>query len=267
LTRLETTGILVEMMESAHSARRLSALRTLKFAVRESWDALGLLCAVSLTLFLAAACPIFFFLRSIPLGAAAFCLISSPLFAGACWLAQRVYDHDEPTYMDLWVGLRIVYFRAVLVGVVQAAVFGALAFYIAFYSSHSGFGFLLLSFLMWYCAGFWAMNCIYHYPLLIASEQGIVRQDNGEPMRMRAVFRNGFVLSISAPLYSLALVVGLVAITVPLVFSAVGLALVGAFPAFLCMRAARDQFIHHGLIDPDPDPDDPVSDEVWKMRG
>ena len=255
------------MMESAQTTRRLSALRTLKFAVRESWDALGLLCAVSLTLFLAAAIPLFFFLKSIPLGAAAFCLITSPLFAGACRLAQRVYDHDEPGYLDLWIGFRRLFFRAALVGFVQAAVFGALAFYIVFYSSLSGFGFMLLSFLMWYAAAFWAMNCLYHHPLLVASEQGIVRQKGGEPMRMRAVFRNGLVLSISAPAYSLSLVIGLIAITIPLAISAVGLALVGAFPAFLCMRAARDQLIHHGLIPPDPDPEEPVQDDVWKMRG
>jgi hypothetical protein len=60
----------------------------------------------------------------------------------------------------------------------------------------------------------------------------------------------------------------LVIISIPLAISAVGMALVGAaLPLFFAARAARDQFIRHGLIPPDPDPDEAPVDDVWKMRG
>src|SRR5688500_8253094 len=91
----------------AESARpKPRALRTIRFAVREAWDALGLLCAASFTLFVAVFVPIFLGLNSLPLGIISACVISAPLFAGACYLAHKVSEHDEPTYGDLWRGFR-----------------------------------------------------------------------------------------------------------------------------------------------------------------
>jgi hypothetical protein len=150
----------------------------------------------------------------------------------------------------------------------QALGFLVLLANIAFYGQRTGFGFLLATILAWYLMAFWLINCLYHYPLLVAADEGIIRREDGGRPRIRAIIRNAFVLAIAAPGYSLAIVAALILITVPLFISAVGMALVGmALPAFVAMRAGRDQLIRHGLIPPDPDPDEPAGDEVWKMRG
>ena len=253
----------------AHAAGpKVRAVRSIRFAVREAWDALGLLCAASFTLFLAASVPIFLALRSIPLGIVSACLLLAPLFAGSCFLAHKVFEHDEPGYVDLWRGFRKLYVRALGVAAIQAFAFAVLGTNLAFYGRRQGFGFLLVTVLAVYALVFWLLNCLYHYPLIVAAEEGIVTREDGGKARLSSVFRNGFLLALSSPGYSAALCLFLTAVTIPLAISAVGMALVGAaFPAFVCMRAARDHLIHRGLIPPDPDPDEPVTDEVWKMRG
>ena len=244
------------------------ALRTIRFAVREAWDVLGLLCAVSFTVFLCSALPIYLSLQSILLGVIAGCLLAAPLFAGACYVAHRVYERDEPTYLNLWQGFRRFYLRAAALAAAESFVFALLAAHLVFYGARRGFGFVLASILIWYLIGFWAMNCLYHYPLLVAAMEGLVKREDHREVRLRAVLRNGFILAFSSPGYSLAILMVIILTTAPLVVSAVGMALIGcAFPAFLCTRATRDQLIRHGLVAPDPDPDEPVGDEVWKMRG
>jgi len=250
------------------ASTRLKVLRTIRFAVREAWDALGLLCAASFTLFLAASVPIFLALRSIPLGILSAGLLLAPLFAGTCYLAHKVFEHDEPAYGDLWRGFRRLYFRAVGVAAVQAFGLAVLVSNMAFYGRRPGFGSLLAMTGALYVFVFFLLNCLYHYPLLIAAEEGIIRREGGGKARLRAVFKNGLLLAIASPGYAFGLLLFVAAVTIPLAISAVGMALVGAaFPAFVCMRATRDQLIHRGVIPPDPDPDEPVTDEVWKMRG
>lgn len=255
-------------IETESALPPLRALRTIRFAVRAAWDALGLVCAASLTLFMAVGVAIFLALISIPLGLLAGCLLVAPLFAGACFLAHKFFENDEPGYLHLLEGFRRLYFRSVALAAAQTFGFALLVTNLEFYGRRNGFGFLLATAGVLYVLVFWAMNCLYHYPLLVAAGEGIIRRDEGGRARFRAVLRNGLLMALSTPGYSLGILVFLIAVTTPLVISAVGMALVGcAFPAFLCARAARDQFIHHRLIPADPDPDEPAKDEVWRMGG
>jgi hypothetical protein len=254
--------------QSEFARPKLGVWRTLRFAVREAWDVLGLVCAASFTLFLGAAACVFLSLTWVPAGLVAAVLLMSPLFTGTCYLAHRVYQHDEPGYFNLWEGFRRLYLRSVTVGAVQLFVFIVLIANLAFYGQRQGFGFLLASIVIWYLIAYWLVNALYHYPLLIAADQGVLKREEGGPPRVRTTFRNAFVLAMSAPGYSLAILVAVILITIPLFISAVGMALVGtALPAFIATRATRDQLIRHGLLPPDPDPDEPAVDEVWKMRG
>ena len=259
------------MQEPVTSPPSPSALRfgkTLKFAIRESWDALGLLCAASLTLFIVGAGPIYLAFHSLLLGAAVLVFVLAPFLAGACLLAHRVYMHDEPSYLDLWYGYRRLLPASIAVGIVQALGIGALLANVLFYSSRGGFGFLVLSVAFIYLLIFWLMNCLYHFPLLIAADQRIVVREDEGPARLRSVFRNAFLLAVSSPGYSFAVLAFIMAVEVPLIASGVGLALIGmALPAFVSTRAARDHLIRLAMIPPDPDPDEPLAEEMWKLPG
>jgi hypothetical protein len=242
--------------------------RTIGLAVRTSWDALGLVCLVSLTLFAAAIVPVYLFWRfglsaSIPVrlvgigvGLLAGVLVLAPLFAGACWLANVFIEHDEPSYADLWHGARRLYGRAVLLGLVQAAVKTVLLLNLAFYLSRGSFVFTLLGVFFLYLLGFWTMQVAYHFPLLVAAERGLLkREEEGKTP----------ITSILA--YSFGLMAVLVVLAIPCLVSGAGMALIfPGFAAFLIMQATRDQLVRFGHLPPPPDPDEPISDERWRVR-
>jgi len=252
--------------------------RTLRFAVRAAWDALGFVCAMSLTLFVFLALPVAVALRPGGLaapgeragwavaGSVLFLALLPPLYAGACFLTHRILTHDEPSYLDLWRGAARLYGRAVLLGTVQTLVTAILVANVVFYLRFNSFPFLLLAVVFFYLLLFWWMNGLYHWPLLVAGEVGVLRREDGGRPGLRAVFRNGFLLAFSAPGFTFALLLIIIAVFIPLALSGVGMALlsVGLF-AFLTTQATRDQLVRFGVLPPPPDPDAPVEDEGWKV--
>lgn len=253
--------------------------RTLRFALRGAWDALGFVCAMSLTLFIGMAIPVTVALQPgtsasagerIGWSAAAVMLalgLLPPLYAGACHLTHRILTHDEPSYLDLWRGFYRLYRQAVLLGAAQLAVASVLVANALFYLRLPGFPFLLLAVLFLYLLLFWGMNALYHWPLLVAGAAGVIRREDGGPPGLRAVFRNGFLLAFSAPGFTLALLLIIMSVTIPLALSGVGMALLSfGFTAFLTTQATRDQLARFGVLPPPPDPDEPVVDEGWKIE-
>ncbi len=253
--------------------------RTLRFGIREAWDALGFVCAASLTLFLALPVPVVLALMvaRVPspmaliaaavAGSVASAAVLGPLYAGTCSLVHRTIVRDEPSYMDLLRGTGRLYWRATGLALVESAVTGVLLGNLVFYARLRGFGWLLITTVFLYLCLFWGMNCLYHWPLLVAAEEGIIRRDDGGRPRLLPVFRNGFLLATSAPIYSLGLLVVLAVVLIPAGLSGVGMALVGpGLAAFLTTQATRDQLVRFGVLPPPPDLESPVND-VWRMRG
>lgn len=247
--------------------------RTLKLGIRTCWDSLGFVCAGSLTLFASLCIPVTVLGLFPGRTAAAFVcaiiylFVAPPIFAGICWLVHTVYECDEPSYADLWRGARLLYWRALGLGTVHLLGTAVLVANILFYLSRPSLAFLLLAIGFAYGLLFWVMNMLYHWPLLAATAAGILRRDGDQSAGLASVFRNGFLLTVSAPGYTFALAVILIAITLPLVVSGVGAALVApGFSAFLTTQATRDQLVRFGVLPAPPDPDEPVGDERWRMR-
>lgn len=266
---------------TARALPGLSAWRTLQFGIRAAWEALGLVCAASLTLFAALTLP-FILLWCVRVerqnGSSALAwlfaagsfllilLIVPPLYGGLCWLVHRVLTHDEPAYTDLWRGAARLYGRAVALGAIQIGVTGILTANLLFYLSRGRFGFLLLAVGFFYLLLFWFMNALYHWPLLIACEADLLRREDSSKSGLSAVFRNGLVLTVSAPGYTFLLLFVLVLLAVPLLLSGVGCALVlPGLKAFLMTQATRDQLVRFGILPAPPDPDEDVADDVWKL--
>jgi hypothetical protein len=237
-----------------------------------------LVCLVSVTLFIAALVPITILAR-FGLGTdltarifgwtvcVAFTLLTlPPLVAGACWLANVFIEHDEPSYADLWVGARRLFWRAVALGAVQAVVKIVILSNLVFYLSRGSFIFLLLSVLFLYLLVFWVIQVGYHYPLLVASERGLLKREDDRPTPISAILRNALVLSLASPGYSSGIAALLALLFVPCLLSGAGMALVfPGFAAFLLMHATRDQLVRFGHLEPPPDPDEPVPDERWRF--
>jgi hypothetical protein len=254
------------------------ARRTIRFAVRAAWDALGFVCAASLTLFVLLAFPLILLANtaqtaSLParlagVGAAAILYLAliPPAYAGVCWLARLIIEHDEASYLDILRGARRMYGRAFALGFAQLGITTVLLANLVFYLSRGGFLFLILAVLFLYLLVFWGMNAVYHWPLLVAVEAGVLLRDGDRPSGLGAVFRNAFLLAFSAPGFTFAVLLLIIVLGVPLSISGVGLALLfPGFTAFLTTQAARDQLVRFHVLPAQPDPDEPVVDERWRV--
>src|SRR5258707_332548 len=93
--------------ESARPPLKLSP--TLKRGLRAVWDSLGLVCGMSLTVFIAAmlaAYPGFILARvafipgpfAVLSALCSFAVLAAPLYGGCCLLAAKILEHDEPSY-------------------------------------------------------------------------------------------------------------------------------------------------------------------------
>jgi hypothetical protein len=238
-----------------------------------SWDHLGLVCLISLTICGSALVPVTFLAK---LGASPLALLLSlavtaaviaPLSSGACWLANTSIERDEPSYGDLWKGAARLFGRAVMLSLTQALVTAALCANIVFYLSRASFAMLLLAILFGYLLAFWTLQLFYHYPLLVAMERGLLRREGERTGSLLTLLRNAMVIALSSPGYTVALLALLFVVLLPSVLLGAGIALVlPGFAAFLAMQATRDQLVRFGHLEPPPDPDEPLSDERWRLE-
>jgi len=126
---------------------------------------------------------------------------------------------------------------------------------------------MILAMLVVYVFVFWLMNAIYHLPLLIAGELGVVKRDDGGPSRLSAVYKNGFLLTASSPAYTFGVTLTLLGVLLILTISGFGLALLGcSFATYLTTSATRDQLVRLGMLEPLPDIDTKVVEERWRLK-
>lgn len=249
--------------------------RTLKYGLRTAWDSLGFVCAISLTLFAVAILPAAAAVEAlsverVPILIAAILVwlaVVPPLFAGACYLVHRILACDEPSYLHLWRGALSMWGKSVALGATQALVLGVLWVNMLFYLRLGTFPFILLAVTVFYLLLFWGMNCLYHWPLLVAGEAGVlIREDGGRP-GLWAIFRNGFLLAFSSPGFTFCLLLVIMGLSALLFLSGVGAALLlTGLLAFLITQATRDQLVRFGVLPPPPDLDEPAPDEAWTLR-
>jgi hypothetical protein len=201
------------------------------------------------------------------LGGITYLLLVPPIYAGICWLVYKVFEHDEPSYADLWRGVRRLYVKALALGALQLLVTTVLGANILFYLSRGSFVFLLLAIGFGYLLLFWQMNMVYHWPLLIAGSAGLIHREDGAEPGPGVTLRNGLLMTVSAPGYTFALLLVLTILLVPLTISGVGLALIApGLAAFLTTQATRDQLVRFNVIPAPPDPDEPITDERWHVQ-
>jgi uncharacterized membrane protein YesL len=244
--------------------------RTLRFGLLAAWDSLGLVCGISLTLFVALTIPVYaaYMVRGalwnsqvllICLALVCWLLTIVPIYGGCFCVAASALNHDNPGYGDLWTGFVRLYYKFVLAGLVQMFVAATLAVNVLFYARLPGIIWMALAMVFVYLLVFWFMNCIYHFPLIVAA-------DGGQP-RLFAAFRNSFLIVLASPLYSFIMMFLLISLGLTLAISGVGMAMLGSgIIAFLSTQATRDHLVRFGLLAAPPDPDQAATGDMWRFR-
>lgn len=240
--------------------------------IRMAWDALGFVCALSLTLFgVTGACvagtlalphlirPVLFV--AIP------CLVVGPLYAGICLIVHRLASHDEVAYGELWSGAMRMYGHAVGLAAIELTLAAVAALDALLFFGQGGAIGMAIGALFLYALIFWAMNCVYHWPLLIVCREGVLLRDDGLRPGLISVLRNGLLMTVSAPGFTSGLLVAIIAVLILMGVTGVGMALLGpGLAACLATRATRDQLIRFHVIPPDPDPNAPVEPDQWDVE-
>ncbi|MGC8668069.1 MAG: hypothetical protein ACP5VE_08155 [Chthonomonadales bacterium] len=271
---------------SSASARAPSVITTLRRAIRAVWDHLGLLCGLSCTLFAVSAAGLSALsalarmlglsrLWEVAAGAAWMAFVAVPLYAGIAQIAHRILAHrvapsEPPTYADLWVAFRSLWLRAVFLGLVEFVVSAVLMGNLVFYLIRGGFGFLLLAAFFVYLTAFWLVNMMYHWPLLIAAEEGLIPTESlpagRRKARVSAALRNSLLLAAGAPLRGFGVCAFLAATGLALAASGIGLVfLLPGYSAVLAAQATWDELVRMGVVEAPPDPEAPPTDPGMRL--
>jgi hypothetical protein len=254
--------------------------RAIRLTLREGWDHLGIVMAVSATWLALFAVPLYIG-RLLPVGLpltiryaivllACALALSAPL-AGAHDVARRIVAHDEVSYLDFWRGARRLAGPATRLGLVQLIALGIFAtnfwFYIHLNGTYpSGFVARVAIFICFYVFLAWGMMTSLHYPILVAQEAGVF--DEQELLARRgalAALRRAFFLALGRPFYTLGLL--LIEAVTTIAFAATGVLLalfwVGGI-ALLNTQATHLLLVQYGVL-PQPPIEDAIPDEQFRI--
>ena len=237
--------------------------RALRTAIRDIWDRLGLVIAISLTwillfslvLTLAKLLPVSLspFLRLGTLLLLSTLFLSAPL-AGAFWVAHRVCVHDEVGYLDFWRGTLALFGPATRLGLLLMLEGSMLGVNFWFYLSISHPIGRVAMLLCLYTLLFWGMIAVYQFPLLVVQEEGVFDDPERRAKRgVLAVQRRAVFLVLGNLGFSLGLFVVVLLLTFLFTMAAIPLALfwAGAI-SLLTTQATRTLLIKYEILPPPP---------------
>ncbi|HZO91283.1 MAG TPA: hypothetical protein VFB38_23370 [Chthonomonadaceae bacterium] len=249
--------------------------RALKAGLREAWDRLGLVIAISLTWALLwfpplipgrLPAPLPPVVRLALMALIAVLTLSAPM-AGAFHVAHLAASHEEVAYGDFWRGAWRMYGPATRLGLIHLLVWSVGLTNLWFYLN---IGHLIGSVAALFCLYvllFWAMMSVYHFPLLAAQEAGVFDEPGRQARRGAwAAIRRAFFLTMGAPLYTAGVLAVVIAVTA-LLFATVALALIlwlGVF-SLVTTYPTRALLVQFGVLPPPP-PEEPVPDEHFRIK-
>jgi hypothetical protein len=246
----------------------LSVARTLFRGIREAYDFLGSVLAMSALVAVVA----------LPLGSGVFALVlwfqersgvsaarspgaaillalvivgalTGPLLAGCYGLARQIVGREDPGLGELFREARLRWRSGMALGALQTGVALVLLADAVFFASLRIAGLRWLSVVFIYAMLFWGLMGVYQWPLLVDDRAG-----GGSPPRLRAVVRKSALLVLDN--FALSLVLGLVGLLFTIVCVATGAGLVLLWAgtlAFLQTTALRELWRKYGILPPEPD--------------
>jgi uncharacterized membrane protein YesL len=173
-------------------------------------------------------------------------LVLSPLAAGAFAVARMMLTHDSPTVKDFFLGVRDHFSGAIGLGFAQVSITAILVVSVWFYRHFTqvilrGLAFLSVDLLL-----FWAMSCIYHFPLLV--EQRLSAYKIIKKSALLVIGGFAFTVGIFFVIILLTYLSVLSRILLPLIYL--------GMVSILGTLALRAMLIKYGVLEPDPEPID-----------
>ncbi len=243
------------------SPYRLRPLTTLGQGVRATWDRLGLVLAMSLAwssvlmLLLGLWQKLGKFLPPIPgnlLGALLITLFAPALYAAIVYVAHEAVRFEEVSFADVGRAFKRFYGVATRLGAIQSGVVLILLMNLIFYVNWKTTAGLMATLICLYVLLFWTMMLVYQYPLLIAQETGLLDEPElGKAAKRgaRAVVRRSFFLALGSPLYTVAILAGILLLTLFMGATAVLFVSIWAgMMAFITTLATRELLIKYDVI-------------------
>jgi uncharacterized membrane protein YesL len=102
-------------------------------------------------------------------------LVVSPAIAGVFALSRKIITRDEPSLFDLVRGARRFLTASWLLSLSQILITSVIVANIWFYLTHGSAPMKILGILFIYALLFWAQSSIYHFPVLIEQNPGLLK--------------------------------------------------------------------------------------------
>lgn len=243
--------------------------RTLRRGFGGWWDRLGLGVALSLAGSLAAAGALGVAAMTParlrwPVLTAALTLVWAAIGFVSARMAFHALLLQEASWVESFRAFRVCATRALRLSACQVAGAALPALGAFFYATRGWSVSVPLTVLCALMLAHWLAQCGYHWPLLVAAEEGLIKRPDGGRPRVRAAIRNALLLTVTQrpELYLVqAATACVVAVSVA---SGVGIVLIGpGLAAFLATALALERLAAAGLVTLPPDPSEPVRDAGW----
>ena len=235
--------------------------KVLKRSIGDSYEYLGLMLLCSFT-WLSTVIICAWIIRSIisanPLGVIVIAgllavLAISPMTAGVFYVARQIVVRDEPSAGDLFRGFVRLMPGSWVLGASQIAITLVLLWNAWFYLSR-GFPLGILGLFVIYLLLGWGMSCLYHYPILIEQNPGVIK-----------ILRRSFLLVLGSPAFTCEVFIAIIVLTCLCMATLFGLPLLYAgMASVLQTRATRALLIKYEVLPPEPEPT-PIPDDEWKV--
>lgn len=247
--------------------------RALGRGLRDAYDNLGYVVAVTFASFLITSAVLWSALLTAKAAGAGPCLawrmaLLPTAFTGwlcavgAFYYVGKVVCCEHPTAGDVWQGIRTLFVPAVGLFVVDCLFVAVLVvdveFFLAVSRAKAGIPLMMLGILSGYLALVWVMMSLYHLPVLVAQ----TRMESGP--RTRIILRKAFLLTFDNPVFTVGLFLVIITFTVLCALPRfIGMAILYlGVTAFLLTHALRELFIKYGIVEEEPEV---VEDKPWRL--
>lgn len=235
--------------------------KVLKRSVGDSYDYLGLMLFCSFTWLATVIASIWVsrlvmtphILAGIVVMALLFVFAVSPMTTGVFYVARQIVTRDDPSVGDLFTGFLQLMTRSWALGASQVAVTLLLVGNAWFYLSR-GFPLGVVGLFVLYLLFAWGMSSIYHYPILIEQNPGVLK-----------ILRRAFLLALGNPAFTFGVFLVIILLACLCAVTLFGLPLLYAgMASILQTRATRALLIKYEVLPPEREPT-PIPDEEWRL--
>jgi len=227
--------------------------KSLKRGFQDAYDRLGGVLGVSLLCFVAFFLPFSLGYQAtgvwkgtagaVSLGLLVGLLIAAPTIAGTYVWARNVASYNDPSLMDLAEGFRKWLLKSWKLAFADLLITLIVLVNLVFYLRFPALPVKVVGIIWGYGACFWALSLIYHFPIMVEQDAGILK-----------VWKRSALLTLDNLPFTMVIFFVIIFITTILVATVFGWVVLGMGTiSLLQTHALRELFRKYGLIEPEPE--------------